>query len=524
MKWLFTVIVLLFALGAKAQEVLTPLSDFGRLQVQSFYANQKQAKPTAYYPLLIKVDKLDSISDADTEHWKRKEYEGFIMRKLLNQHLFEVRTNNFVLNGDVAFNVEYARQLDEQGRREYTNARGYNFSGTLGSRLFFQTSYYEIQSILPSYMDSVAVFRGNINSAQNVSNGAGRGSVPGFSRWKPFNTSDTSYNFDYGLATGSVGFSFSENSFVQIGTDKQFLGYGYRSVLLSDVSAPFPFVRFQFSFLEDRLTYTTTYAVLQSLERSPDGNPNKEDLFKRQGGRFSYLHFQPSHWLGVGLFDATTWTWHENARPLNALYFSPHAFAYNKTGVVNHLIGLNAHLNPLPFLMTYTQVATNTKNAANIGFQFGAKLLEPIPGFILTLEFNATRAGLYESNSGADTLFATDEVFQNLNTLNYYQHNDQMLAHPIGGDMNEAIVRAQYRIRDFMVTGAYNYVQKRITGFQINSDYLQFEVGYVINPRSNGQIVFGNINRVERKAQGNLQESYTYFAFRTNLTNRYFDF
>jgi hypothetical protein len=524
MKWLVTVIVLFFAFGAKAQKVLTPLSDFSRLQVQSFIANEKNTKPTAYYPILFQVDKLDSISDADTKNWTRKEFDRFILRKLRNQHVFEVRTKNFMLNGDVAFNVEYARQLDELGRREYTNARGYHFSGTVGSRLFFQTSYYEIQSILPTYMDSVSIFRGNINTAQLVANGSGRGSVPGFSRWKPFNTSDTSYNFDYGMATGSVGFSLSENSFVQIGTDKQFLGYGYRSILLSDVSAPFSFVRFQFSFLENKLTYTTTYAVLQSLERSPDGNPNKEDLFKRQGGRFSYLHFQPKHWLGIGLFDATTWSWYKNAKPLNALYFSPHAFVYNQKGVVNHLVGLNAHMNPLPFIMTYLQVATNTKNASNVGYQIGAKILDPIPGFTLTLEFNATRAGLYESNNGADSLFATYEVFDNLNTLNYYQHNDQMLGHPIGGDMNELLIRAQYRLRDLFVSGAFNHVQKSIEDFQVNSDYFQFEAGYVLNPRSNMQIVLGNINRMERKQQGNIQETYTYFAFRTNLTNRYFDF
>jgi len=264
--------------------------------------------------------------------------------------------------------------------------------------------------------------------------------------------------------------------------------------------------------------------MLQSLERLSDGISGNEDLFARQGARFSYLHLQPKHWFGIGLFDATSWTFFKNSTPRNALFFSPHAFAYNQKGIVNHLMGLNTHINPLPFLMAYTQVATNTRNATNLGYQFGLKILDPIPGLSITLEYNHVAAGMYESNNSADSLYASQEPFQNPETLNYFQHNDQMLAHPLGVESNETLLRVQYRLRDFMISGAYNHVLKTKSLTAVDSDYFQFEAAYVFNTRSNAQLVFGHINRAEQKSPSALQDTYTYLAFRTQLTNRYLDF
>jgi hypothetical protein len=507
----------------QAQVVTSTMSHMSNLQLQSHLVHQKQLLPSGFLPVILPIDFIDSLSDADTERWQRKDYEGFIMRKLKTEHLFQVRKNDFTLNGDVIINLEMARQLNSSGKRLYTNSRGYRFNGTIGSRFFFETSFYESQAVLPYYMDSVAVFRGNTNTISDLNSGKGRGSIPGYGRWKPFNTS-SNYSFDYTLVTGTVGVRINKNSFVQFGSDKQFVGYGYRSLLLSDVSAPYPFLRLHLAFFENKLTYTTNYAMLQSLERLPDGISGNEDLFARQGARFSYLHFEPKHWFGIGLFDATTWTFFKNSTPRNSLYFSPHAFAYNQKGIVNHLMGLNAHVNPLPFLMAYTQVAANTRNATNLGYQFGLKILDPIPGLNVTLEYNHVAAGMYESNNSADSLYASQEPFQNPVTLNYYQHNDQMLGHPLGVESNETLLRVQYRLRDFMISGAYNHVLKTKSLTAIDSDYFQFEAAYIFNTRSNTQLVVGNINRTEHKSVNTIHDTYTYIAFRTQLTNRYFDF
>ena len=295
-------IFVLGSLSTYAQYGLSPLNPIHTQLVQKDIRAKKEIRATAFAPFLMPIDRLDSIYNADTENWKRKNHDSWLMRKIRNEHLIEVSTNDFILKGDAVANIEAARQIDDQGRRMFTNSRGYNFSGAIGERFFFATSFYENQSIFPNYMDSVVSARGDFNNPADPE----RGSIPGYGRWKPFNTSN-SYDYDYTLGTGYVGIAIHDQSFVQFGHDKQFVGYGYRSLLLSDASSPYTFLRLNGSFFKNKLTYTTTWAVLQYLERVATVNYNsKEAMFRRLGARFSYLHFEPVHWFGVGAFDGST--------------------------------------------------------------------------------------------------------------------------------------------------------------------------------------------------------------------------
>ena len=504
----------------RAQVGLSPLNPIHTPLLQKSISSTVEIRQTAFAPYLIPLEELDSIYDADTENWKRKEYNSWLMRKMRNEHLIEVSKKDFVLKGDAVFNLEAARQSDDTGRRMYTNSRGYSFTGAIGERFFFATTFYENQSIFPNYMDSVVSARGDFNNPADPE----RGSVPGYGRWKPFNTSQ-SYDYDYTLGTGYVGVALTDQSFIQFGHDKQFVGYGYRSLLLSDASAPYTFLRLHGSFLKNKLTYTTTWAVLQYLERvAPVNYNNKEAMFRRLGARFSYLHYQPKHWLGIGLFDGSTWDSQRNSHPSSIEFYSPHAFIFTEDGIRNHILGMNGHIDPFKFASIYGQLALNTRSGGK-ALQAGVKFT-PLEGLMIQAEWNEVGSAFYYSskNPSQNGIKVTEPFEAGTLTQDFYQHNDQSLGHPLGVGVQELTIRAYYRFRDFFVSGVYHSMKKGQPLFNASIDYFQFEGGYIINPKSNMMIALGNINRTERNGVSALLDTYTYVAFRTSLLNRYLDF
>jgi hypothetical protein len=513
----------MMSLSAQDQRayIMVPLNYQQTNLIQANTARNEQLKPTGYAPYLVEIKELDSILDVDTKNWSRKEYDSWVLRKLKNEHLFEVHTKDFNLQGDAALNLELNPKKDATGRNAYTNTRGYVFNGTVGSRIFFSTSFYETQSIFPVYMDSVVSRRGAFNNGPDPE----RGSVPGYGRWKGYNTS-SSYDYDYTLATGSFGVRLYDNSFLQFGHDKQFVGYGYRSILLSDASTPYPFLRAQFSFWQNRITYTTTWAVLQSLDRiAPKSYNSKEVMFRRLGARFSYLSFQPASWFSLGLFDGTTWTWRGNSSPASIEYYTPQAFLYTGNGIRNHISGLNGQVTLFKMLQGYGQYAINHGGRGQAA-QLGVKLFGPVRNMIIQLEYNKVGQSFYYSSADSNATTFIDEPLQKgTNELDYYQHNDLILGHPMGVALDEVIVKTSYQLRDFMASFSMNYTRQNAVNNPKTIRFLQIEGGYIINPKSNAQIVGGLIQRSEvTPNSAQLNELYPYIAFRTNIFNRYLDF
>lgn len=501
LKWLLLwVIALLCTTAGTAQYALSPLNPVHGALFSAWQAREGRNICSGFAPFPLDAALLDSICDADTRKWQRRDHKSWIMRKLRNEHLIYVNQPSFTLRGDVVLNLEAGVDRTEApARRLYTNTRGYQFSGTIGRGLFFNTSFYESQSVFPDYMDTLV---------------AGRKGVPGYGRSKDFNTS-TNYDYDYASATGTVGYAFRENTFIQFGHDRQFVGYGYRSVLLSDASAPYPFFRAQVGLWKNRITYTTTWAVLQTLNRVPVDYPGKEEMFMRLGAKFNYLHIQPWNWIGVGVFDGTTWTWRNNNHPSNIEYYMPYGGVYSAdAGILNELWGFSAFVRPLKWTLFYGQAAFNDGAS---GWQAGLKLQSLIPSLVVQLEYNDIGQDLYGKFIPADSNMAVDPAN---NPTRFYQHNGQWLGHSSGQGLSETLLKIQYRFRDLFASVSIHHFSMQETTATRHISYLNAEGGYIINPKSNTQVVLGVIDRQETA----LETRYLYFALRTNLINRYLDF
>jgi hypothetical protein len=82
--------------------------------------------------------------------------------------------------------------------------------------------------------------------------------VPGMINPKLFKTDA----YDYAIAMGQISFSLNQHNNVQFGQGKNFIGNGYRSLMLSDNTAPYLFLRNNIKW--KNFEYTHIIASLQN--------------------------------------------------------------------------------------------------------------------------------------------------------------------------------------------------------------------------------------------------------------------
>ncbi len=498
---------LLCALFVQGQYVSTPLNE-GHARLLEAYQLQHRTdeRVSAFKPGLVQVKQLDSLRQGDTQTWTRKRYNSWVMRKLRHEHLIEVRKDDFYLNGDFVFDLTVGRDLnDAQQGTIYTNTRGFQFEGTVGKRVFFSSTFYENQSIFPAYLDNVV---------------ADRESVPGLGRYKTFENfaGDTAY--DYAFATGAAGVAFSRYSFIQLGYDRQFVGHGFRSLLLSDASFPYPFFRGNIGFLDGRVQYSITWATLQGTERVPLGlERGKEFPFQRKRAKFSYLSVFPTHWFSVGLFTAVlqrVWTDSSHVDADFDYYLPSGLLSYAASDDdVNRTIGINASIQPLNQLRFYGQYA-QYRYWSDDAFQIGVQLLDPLKWNHLS--FRA------EFNSGNVNDLTQDTLGNPLSGELAFTHNGQFLGHPLDGPFDELLIQGSIRLRDFQFSGTLMRYQREfpLTGLPTASiTYINAEAAYIVNPMSLAKVVMGATYRTDDVLPST---QFIYFGFRTALLDRYSEF
>jgi hypothetical protein len=112
---------------------------------QSVLYNRDSFLHTAWKPVLY------------TDSTYQKSNRSWVYRKFFEEHLLQVQQPGFNIFGDVVFD-EYigstkravptgasSGQNDDKSKTIYMNTRGYDFSGNIGDKFYFQTDLYENQ-------------------------------------------------------------------------------------------------------------------------------------------------------------------------------------------------------------------------------------------------------------------------------------------------------------------------------------------------------------------------------------------
>lgn len=427
------------------------------------------------------------------------------------KHLLRIepRQANFKLRLDPLLNFEQGRSTERITQRLGSSTRGFIGSGMVGNAVYFESLFAENQSSFPHYLDS------NIRSTMVV---------PGQGRWKQFKA----YGFDYAFSSGFVSIQASKHLNLQVGHGKHKMGYGYRSLLLSDNAFNYPYARITQQWLKGRLQYTNIYAVLMNLvPAAAKQNPNVERLFQKKAASFQYLSVNPASFLNIGLFQGMIWQAGDdrNRQHLDAYYFNPLLFTnlipFGLSNKNNILIGADVRVKITNRFDVYGQLmaddlGTTPSSGDSWGFQGGLHYFDAfgIRNLFLQGEFNHTSKGSYTS----PLALATDQS---------YSHYGQSLAFTPGNG-SELVLIADYKWKRFFTSLKYNYQDiEENPRDTYNLTFISGRIGYLINPAYNLNVSLGVNYRMQNFYTFNAwnnETAYIYVGVKTSLYNLYYDF
>jgi hypothetical protein len=427
-------------------------------------------------------------------------------------HLINIAPKNELINIriDPILNVELGRDFADTIKRNlYTNTRGAIMSGTIGKQVYFETMFAENQSLFPNYL-----YQG-VNNLKVV---------PGQGRFKTFKETA----FDYAFSSGFVSIQAAKNFNIQVGHGKQKIGNGYRSLLLSDNSFNYPFIRFTEQWFKGKIQYSSIYAVLMNFAPAAKKQTfGIEPLLQKKAASFQYLSINPTNFLNLSFFQGLIWQAGDdrNRQHLSWQYFNPIIYtqlaSYGLNNKNNILIGADMKLKLSNTLNMFYQfmaddLGTQDTLGKGYGHQAGFNYFDAfgIKRLFLQGEFNFVSEGSYNN-------------VENEKTNQAYSHYNQNLAFTLGHG-RELIVMANYKIKRFDLILKYNY-QEVLSNKKVNyfNNIINLRLGYTINTAYNLNASLGYTYRSQNFANFNnlnIETGYFFIALKTSLYNFYYDF
>ncbi|HOY38486.1 MAG: hypothetical protein KBB11_04065 [Bacteroidales bacterium] len=443
--------------------------------------------------------KINNFADYTTDDG------SWIKRKLFHEHLGFVQGENFKIIADPLFEFTYSRDV-ERNENMYENTRGLMLYAELYKKITLISSYYENQASMPGYIDDYYnVFR----------------VIPGEARVKPYRNDA----YDWGTAYASLSYKPTRFLYVETGNDKNFIGDGYRSLILSDYAPQYLYFKTVLSaknfFYMNLATRTLNPNYNNINGDTPDWSENS--LYPHKFVNINYLGYNPTLFLQLGVFEATAFgTNAQFSKKITAFFPGLNEALYHTNDTLHFIWGGNFLFSPVSNVGIYGQFAYGQKQAA--AYQAGCKVTivnTRWMRFIFgRIEWNYVGAGMY----------------QPLGNENYWGHYNQVLAHPAGNDFSEIIVQAAVsRIRfKVSLTGGMIYYRtglgaRGIFSANINDAmepdrvvFSQARIAYVVNYAYHWQF-FASATYYSRKNSG---EHYIMpsVGIKTCLRNQYHDF
>lgn len=528
-EYLFFVFIALFCLppdaNLLAQPVMHPYEYFSNIRHEEYHIKSQHGMAgLSSKPLVRSVVKFNTYKDSLHYFSFFDTTDNLFERHLFRKNMIEISSSDYHLAVNPV--IVFQRNFSQKNKIQ-TNTRGFWLYGNIGKKFSFESQFIENQVFAPKYLSSY------IKSSQVY---------PGSGRTKPFK--DT--GFDFAMSSGSITWQPVSGFLIQAGHGKQFIGNGYRSLLLSDNAFNYPFIKTSF-----QSTFFRYEVITASLMNIYGGrivtNINSEPTFRKKTASFQYLTFHPGKNIEIGLFNGIIWRATSPANPffnfsiLNPLPFF-NAAAYGLDGTDNALAGINLNYRLKKKYLLYGQVLLdeykkkNSRSFSKNGWQAGLKIfrLFGLKGLMLNLEEN--QAGAY--------------TYTTANHQQNYVHYNQSLAHPAGANFRERILILSYQYGNFFAqckftellsgrdsTGylsgsnvlfsdisASRFSTEFLNGKKVRTTTTLFELGYVINPAYNLQFFLSHFMHTTFVSGVRNSETVFSLGLRTALFNTYTDF
>ncbi|MFN8346240.1 MAG: hypothetical protein U0X91_14655 [Spirosomataceae bacterium] len=318
----------------------------------------------------------------------------------------------------------------ENNSKDYLwlTARGVELRGLIGKKLGFYSYVTDTQGMFGQYVRNYTQSVREINLNYPVYLLPGEGNV------KNLRTN----GMDFISARGYLTFNPIKQVNIQFGHDKNFFGSGYRSMLLSDWSSPYLFLkmttqlgRFQYTNLWCGMLYYTD-------------NRGKDVPINKKYAAIHHLSINLTKNFNLGIFEAEMFGRENKAfdpHYLNPIIFYRYLESYLGSAD-NAMLGVDVRWNFLKRFSFYSQFMLDEfktddyfgkKGSKNkkFGFQTGFKYIDAfgIRNLDLQTELNLARPYTYSHFTGYTN----------------YVHNDLPLAHPLGANFWEIVGIARYQ-------------------------------------------------------------------------------
>lgn len=351
-------------------------------------------------------------------------------KKPLWTHLFRKKAD-FYSNQtkDIDFHVspifQFAFAQDNLTKEApYINTRGIEVRGTLNKKLGFYSMLTENQIVYPEYVR-------NYGREYNANPYEGFTKIP--------NADSSKYLADFFSARGYITFQALKSVQIQFGHDKNFIGSGVRSMILSDFSAPYLHLKVTTNI--GRFQYMNLFAQMinKQIPVAVDGTEQLPPKY------FSLHHLSVNigRNLNIGIFENIIFGKRQVGFDIN--YLNPVIFLRFAEGhlgsVDNSIAGLNFKYNFKRHFSLYGQFVLDEFNvryfkqdgwwAKKYAAQIGGRYIDVlgIRNLDFQAEYNLVRPYMYSHNS----------------TYSNYVNYNLPLAHPLGANFKELLLIGRYQ-------------------------------------------------------------------------------
>jgi hypothetical protein len=533
MKHSFLVLLFLFAFLVKGQYDPMARNAFIHQDIQQAFDYWNISKPNTTFHSSFKPYLSSSFSNATDSvvPFKFYAFKNFFLSKTLNEKPENRNWFNIQVHPIADIEIGYDMLA---GRSVLSAIGGTHLKLNINNDFTFAASVFGGKNSFPFFLDTTI-------ASQKI--------IPEIGQAYGSNKSGYSF-FDY---TGYISYSPKNNKIFnfQAGRDKHFIGDGYRSVLLSDFGAAYPYFRINTNIW--RLQYNVWYTWMYDVTTANGLKHNYSNKY----GTFHYLSYNIVKEVNIGFFENIVWrgTDSNQVRTFDVNYLNPVIFfrpqEYSVGSPDNSFLGANLNATVFKKIKLYAQIGLDEFYLKEIrarrgwwankqAWQLGIKYINAlgIKGLKLQAEYNQVRPYTYTHGL----------VDQN------YSHYGKPLAHPFGANFKEFLGFINFRRNSWELSwqGMYAIVGKdsadarsnvgqniflsytsrpfeyghyTTQGIKTTLLQSQFKFTWFIVPDMNMRLELGYIQRSEKNSRNYILENpFFYLGFKTSFWNIYRDF
>lgn len=372
----------------------------------------------------IKDDNWEFLTDDTTKH-NHKPLLKYIFKKKNDFVYFEGNDFNIqaspILNVGTGVNSSYGNL---KRRNPIINTRGVEIRVNLSDKIGFYTMMTDNNSLATNQLKRYYLQHQGFPYESFV---------------KIIKEDEEKMNLDYFQALGYFTLKPLKNLQMTFGHDKNFVGHGQRSLILSDFSAPY--LQMKLDLQLGRIQFQNIFA--QMTNKQIETIPYSQEVNTPKYFSFHHLNVNITDYLNVGIFENVVFGNRKTGFDLN--YLNPVIFYRFIEGYLgspdNAMVGLDYKLNLFKTLSLYGQFVLDEYSkedfkedrwwAKKYGIQSGLKYYDVLGVENLDLQYEFNRVRPY--------------TYSHFTTFTNYVNYNLPVAHPLGANFKENIISLRYQ-------------------------------------------------------------------------------